>query len=397
MTLKIEKAYIKVANSELQLRFVITEDGIPLDEVNAWLDSMSENSPLTGERYGYVLKGFLEYLKLLSMHYRDVTKQATLKSYIKHLLGYSGEKIVNTDGVKNVDVVMYNVSVITQFYLWLETNGKIDEYPTGNAIQPNRKGQFYVKKKFMYGQIYKFDNSKKNEFYHRLRFADRQEHTKWYTIEEIQKFIDNMPSHKDRLIFRISVECGLRISEILGLHLEHVNRFEELLEVRRNNNIENLAYAKTWERNVPILDDYPIFADNLMTDIENYINGEREQSDIYRSSYLFINNKGKYKGMPVKRRNFLKILKRVGAKIGFDPTKIRTHSGRSTRAETLVRKCYEQGDSIEIVSDYIGNSVETLRKYYRNQASTGTQKHTMKRIAPRQIKQREDEKNADNN
>lgn len=149
------------------------------------------------------------------------------------------------------------------------------------------------------------------------------------------------------------------------MHLNDINRFENILHVRRKANHDNEAYAKTNNRDIEILNDLPIYADELMNDIENYINGEREQADAHHSSYLFLNNKGKYRGMPSRRRNYLKILKRTAEKIGIDASQIRTHSGRSTRIEMFT----EYGLSLSTVSDYVGASTNTIHKYYTNKSN----------------------------
>lgn len=392
MTLRMEKALIpNTKTDEFQVRYIITKDRIPLHEVNTWLEAMSTNSPLTGQRYGYVLIDYLNYLQILRLNYWEVTRQATIKGYVKFLLGYSGE-IVSTQGKKNLKTIRYHIAVVKQFYSWLQENGRTNYNPVGFGSEKNSKGKAYVKTKFLYGQIYEFDNKKSSPFYAKLKFNKEQNHIKWYTIEQVQKLIDNLPSHKDRLIFRISVECGLRISEILGLHINDVDRFDNLLHIKRKSNHENEAYAKTNNRKVEILDDIPIYADELMKDIENYITGEREQADIHHSSYLFINNKGKYKGMPSRRRNFLKILKTTAFKIGLDASQIRTHSGRSTRIEMFT----EYGLSLATVSDYVGASVNTVHKYYTNKSNIKKRKETLAKFAPRRIKSPEERQQDDN-
>ncbi|MEC3462053.1 hypothetical protein P9149_08820, partial [Bacillus thuringiensis] len=51
--LKVEKALMPVNNSfeNERIQYLITEDGVPLYEVNRWLELVSINSYLTGETY----------------------------------------------------------------------------------------------------------------------------------------------------------------------------------------------------------------------------------------------------------------------------------------------------------------------------------------------------------
>ncbi|MCV5434271.1 tyrosine-type recombinase/integrase, partial [Escherichia coli] len=67
-----------------------------------------------------------------------------------------------------------------------------------------------------------------------------------------------------------------------------------------------------------------------------YKENDRREADVEYSNYLFLNYKGRYKGRPLKTRNFLNILKDAAEKAGLDRKEIRTHSGRSTRAQELV-------------------------------------------------------------
>ncbi|WP_157994092.1 tyrosine-type recombinase/integrase [Cohnella abietis] len=390
MSLKVKKSLFTQDDGTTISRYSITEDEVPIAEINRWIQFVSTNSPLTGQRYAYVIVSFLEYLKIIKMHYRDVTDKATLEGYVHYLLGYSGE-VVAISGGKTIDTVRNHISVLKNFYDWLEDGGAIEQSLIWYGHKKDRKGNHYVNKKFLYGQIYNFNNSRDNALFKKFRFKKKQEHIKWYTIDEIQSLVDHLPSHKDRIIFRISVECGLRIGEILGLHLTDINRFENEIKVVYQLNSDNEAYAKTSNRDVPILDDIPIIAQPLMTDIENYIAGERESADIYVSPFLFLNNKGKYRGRPVTRRNFLSILKRTAKKLGMNPSKIRTHSGRSTRAEILVEKSFEKGIDINIIADYLGHKPDTLRKFYQKKTATKTRRETLRKLAPSQIKEKEDD------
>ncbi|MFP3413756.1 hypothetical protein SB773_19495 [Bacillus sp. SIMBA_074] len=74
--LKVKKA----SNGEV-LRYLIVEDGIPVPEVCLWLDFVSINSYLTGERYAYTLLRYLRYLKGRNIHYKNVTRKGVIEEY----------------------------------------------------------------------------------------------------------------------------------------------------------------------------------------------------------------------------------------------------------------------------------------------------------------------------
>ena len=367
-----------------KVRYEIVEDDIPLDEVNQWLDTISTNSYLTGQSYAYDLLNYLKYLQILRMHYREVTKKATIDGFIKYLLGYSGEGIVELEGKKTLNSIAKNISVLKSFYDWLEDEKSVQQNPIKYGNRKTNQGKAFVKKKFLYGQIFNFEFDE-NKYLKRFRFKKNQDHLKWYTTDEIQLFIDSFTTIRDRVIFRLSVECGLRISEILGLKKHDIDEDNRIIKIRRNENYENEALAKTHERDVPVLDDIPIVGDDLFTDINNYLI-ERKQADIYGSPFLFINYQGEYAGLPMRRRNYLKILKKVGMEIGIDPEKIRTHSGRSTRAQDLLEKSVENEIPHHFIKNYMGwASIDTL-KDYEKKMDTKVQIKALDKLSERKIK-----------
>ncbi|MFH4284844.1 hypothetical protein WAJ30_20850, partial [Acinetobacter baumannii] len=89
------------------------------------------------------------------------------------------------------------------------------------------------------------------------------------------------------------------------------------LKVIKETNIENQARAKTVEREIPI-------HENLVDNIQIYKENDRREADVEYSNYLFLNYKGRYKGRPLKTRNFLNILKDAAEKAGLDRKEIRT-------------------------------------------------------------------------
>lgn len=348
--LKVKKA----SNGEV-LRYLIVEDGIPVPEVCLWLDFVSINSYLTGERYAYALLRYLRYLKMINIHYKDVTRQGIIEEYVKHLLGLGG-KVLNVDTNMTYTAVKMNLSVLKGFYYWLEDNMNIhNPIPYGGN---NIKNNEWKETKFLYGQIWEFDVEQ--TILSRLTYKQKRNHLKWYSEEEKESIFKFLPTVRDKLIFKISIETGMRIGEILGLRLEDFDPHNNWLSIIKRDNIKNHAKAKTKEREVPIYE-------TLSEQIQVYKENERRKSDIYYSEYLFLNHKGKYKGEPFKARNFLHILKNAAEKAGMKRSEIRTHSGRSTRAQELVeimREHPELGVTEGLILEELGwSSVRSLKVY----------------------------------
>lgn len=380
--MKHENTYglkVKKASNGQILRYLIVEDGIPVPEVCLWLDFVSINSYLTGERYAYALLRYLRYLKRINIHYKDVTKQRVIEEYVKQLLGLN-EKILNVDTNMTYTAVKMNVSVLKSFYYWLEDNMKVMHNPITYESKDIKNIKF-KEIKFLYGQIWEFNVEQ--TILSRLTYKQKRNHLKWYSEEEKENISKFLPTLRDKLIFQISVETGMRIGEILGLRLGDFDPHNNWLSVIERDNIKNQAKAKTKERDVPIYE-------TLSEQIQIYKENERRKSDIYYSEYLFLNHKGKYKGEPLKARNFLHILKSAAEKSGMKRSEIRTHSGRSTRAQELVeimREHPELGVTEGLILEELGWSSVRSLKVYEKGYTKKQRKKVMDKIRTIVIKQ----------
>src|SRR4051812_47616759 len=97
--IKVEKTLFETPRlqSDFNVQYIITEDGMQLYEINRWLQSVSKNSYLTGKDYGYKLAHYLRFLKANKIHYRDVKSKNVIESYVKYLL-YGDKAIADVNG-----------------------------------------------------------------------------------------------------------------------------------------------------------------------------------------------------------------------------------------------------------------------------------------------------------
>jgi integrase len=65
-----------------------------------------------------------------------------------------------------------------------------------------------------------------------LRYKKGQNHIKWYSQEKINAIWESLPTLRDKIIFEISIETGMRIGEILGLKLKDFNSDEGWLDIK---------------------------------------------------------------------------------------------------------------------------------------------------------------------
>ncbi|MCU7667761.1 tyrosine-type recombinase/integrase [Bacillus thuringiensis] len=358
--LRVEKAIKAIFNTgEETIQYYITEDDLPLYEVNRWLEIVSLNSFKSGENYAYKLLTFLRFLKgKYQLHYRDVQNKSIIVDYVKYLL-HGDEAMAKLEGKRSLHAVTIYVSVLKNFYEWLEDEKEVETNPVTYGVGKNKRtGRSHLKRKFLYGQIYNFD-IEKNNITSKLRYKQKRSHIKWFSESETEKINEHLPTRRDKVIFRILLETGMRIGECLGLHLQHHNMHEGVLMVRKSKNIENLATVKTKERDLYI-------TDSLNDEILDYIRVDRNEVDVEISDYLFLNHKGPSKGKAVEQRNYLKILKRAAEKAGFDPNDIITHAGRSTHAQHLLDLLAEGKITETYIKEEFGwESIDTLKHYIK--------------------------------
>ncbi|OXS72080.1 tyrosine-type recombinase/integrase [Priestia filamentosa] len=388
--LKVEKALKSTFNDseEKRIQYYITEDDLPLYEVNRWLELVSINSFKSGENYAYKLLSYLRFLKgKYQIHYKEVYKKNIIVDYIKYLL-YGDEVMAKLQGKRSWNSISEYISVIKSFYDWLEDEKEIDTNPvTYGNIQNKKTGRKHMKKKLLYGEIYNFDLDAKHNITNKLRYREKRSHLKWYTEKEIKMITDALSTRRDKLVFQILVETGTRIGECLGLRLHHHDMHEGILMIRKSENVENKATVKTNERDLYI-------TDTLNDEILEYIRSDRNKVDITLSDYLFLNYKGSNKGQPLEQKNFLKILKRAGERAGLDPRKIITHAGRSTRAQHLLDLLAEGKITEGFITQEMGwASIDTLKQYVKG-FDTRKRIEVAKNIKERRIK-KADEKNGE--
>ncbi|MCG3420387.1 site-specific integrase [Oceanobacillus sp. GSFE11] len=366
--------YVEIAKDKNELRYMITDNGIPVQDACLWLDLISINSYLTGERYAYILLRYFRFLRANRMNYREVVNKRVVEEYIKDLLGI-GEKIINIEGQLTFTALSTHITVLKAFYHWLEDEQKVSTNPV--LLGSKRVKQVpLVNTKLLYGQIWQFDIEE--TILSRVTYRRKRNHLKWYSEKEISAIRDELPTLRDEIIFAISVETGMRIGEILGLKLDHFDPFEQTLVIVKQTNIENRAQAKTNERTLHIYQ-------SLSEMIQAYISTDRQTADLFYSKYLFLNSQGPHKGQPLRSRNFLRILKNAGYRAGLKKEELRTHSGRSTRAQQLVelmREKPELGITKTFIEEELGwKSVKSIKTYEKGYSSRQKRK-ILERIYP---------------
>lgn len=309
--------------------FFILEDGLPVYEVNKWLEYKGINSAMTSKKYAFELCKFFNYLKQGKTSYKDVSKKDIINFIDYMLFAKDDSDIIPLQSNMSYQTVASYLIVIKEFYKYLEdmSDDEINIMYSSSTKRTNKNA-------YLYGQIW--DMEVKELLATKLpRIKETKEHVKWYLPEEISAILTQFNTLRDKAIFLLTLE-GMRISEVINLNMDDYISDEQLVNLQKTKGNK--------ERIVPL-------RDQTIQAIENYLYTERslvEDQGLFDA--LFVNlRRGKNYGQRVAYRNILNIIKTAASKAGLDANAIRTHSGRSTRTMELLR--YQSENPEENLTD----------------------------------------------
>lgn len=365
------KFKVEKATSVNEIRYVVAVNGIPIPEIALWLDWESIRSPLTGRTYAYAICSFLNYLGKHKLNFINDVSRKTLEEYFKYLV-YGVSPLIQIQSSIPFNSLKKHQTAIKNLYCWLESERAIEVNPAKKLHSSTNYSQNYNKTKLLYGQIHDFNIE--DTILSKAFYKAPKQYIKWYSNEEIRLIVTGFKQLRDKIIFLISIETGMRIGEICGLKMGDFDRYHHSLSVERSFNIANNAYAKTTNRTNYI-------SRNLSDAISQYISRSRKL--VLSSEFLFVNHKGVYTGNPISPTNYSAILKRVAASVGMNPDLIRTHNGRSTRAQQLVelmRDKPESGVTLTFILEELGWASERSASPYIKNYTLKQKKKILERL-----------------
>lgn len=306
----------------------ILKDKLPMFKINQFLDRKRVKSINTSKQYAYRLVKFFSFLQeKRNKSYKQATKEDVTK-FINNILFDTENTLYISKSKTTYNTANYYLTVIKEFYKFLEDNTNMDI-----SMKLNDKKKIANKNSFMYGQIWSIDN--KDILDSKIpRIKGSKEYIKWYSEEEKQVLLDNLPTLRDKAVFLLTLE-GLRIDEVLSLRLEDFDENKPSISPFRSKGKETGNVGST-----------VIISIKTVEMINNYIFNERDDAliklqekfpDKEFPETLFINLRNdEYLGSVLSYHNFIKTLKNSAKKSGIAPEKIRTHSGRSTKTMELL-------------------------------------------------------------
>jgi len=171
-----------------------------------------------------------------------------------------------------------------------------------------------------------------------IKLKASQSLPKVLTVKQVQTILDACEHLRDRLLFALMLDTGVRVGEALGLRHEDLTIAEKTVTITARDN-DNRARAKTGSRTIPA-------SPELMRLYADYLNREYGALD---SDYVFVNLWSAPLGRPWSYSAVYDLVKRLRMRTGiaFGP-----HLFRHTYATWLLRR----GAGIESVQGLLGHA-----------------------------------------
>jgi len=327
---------------------VLSEDGVPLEPVDRYLAYLSdiERSPNTVKAYAHDLKDWFVFLAGLALDWREVRLE-DVGEFVGWLrlppLARDGRVVVLPSVERHCSAATVNrkLSAVSAFYQHSARNG-VELGDLLRTWQPaGRRGTSW--RPFLH-HLSKDKPSARRA----IRLKAVRKRPRVLTSTEVQTILDACDRLRDRLLFAVLFDTGMRVGEALGLRHEDWSVPEcQVAVVARSN--DNGARSKSGEpRTIPVRPE-------LVRLYADYLHGEYGDLD---SDYVFVNLWGAPHGHPLTYAAVYDLVKRLRRRTGieFDP-----HWYHHTYATDLLRK----GTPVEVVSKLLGHaSVTTTLNVY---------------------------------
>lgn len=199
----------------------------------------------TIKTYAQKLQAFWEYLDLKGLEWQDfeVTHLAEFGYwYLTGGLLLDGKSVpLNPDKIptrRNEKTVNIALTVVTQFYDFYTGNGTVEDKQLREYRMPRGAQRGWL----LAGYIKRSPVGVK-----KVRYKESRKFPGTLTPEQVRVLINACRTARDKLLLWLLADTGMRIGELLGLHMSDMDwNIQTMRIVRRENS--NHAYAKGQER-----------------------------------------------------------------------------------------------------------------------------------------------------
>ena len=326
---------------------VLGDDDVPVEPIERWLGYLSDidRSPNTVKAYAHDLKDFWVFLGCRGLDWREVRLE-DIGEYVAWLrlppAGRSGRVAVLASVVAQVGPATINrkLSALSAFYAHQARHGvDLGELLTTWQVGGGRGGW----KPFLHHL-----SKGRPQARRAIALKVPSKVPRVLSVAEMQAILDACEHLRDRFLFALMWDSGIRVGEALGLRHEDVEAAERQVKVVPRVN-DNRARAKSGRsRTIPV-------SSGVVRLYGDYLHGEYGDLD---SDHVFVNLWGEPFGRAWSYPAVYDLVVRLRARtgIGFDP-----HWCRHSMATRALR----DGVPIEVVSSLLGHaSVTTTASVY---------------------------------
>jgi len=321
---------------------VLDDEFRPLEPVERFLAYLAsiERSPNTVKAYAHDLKDWFTYLDRRGLDWREVGVE-DVASFVGWLrlppAGRTGQVAVLASVAHHCSASSVNrkLAALTSFCEFHARRG-VQLAGLLVTMAPAGKGRSAVTsyKPFLH-HITKGNPARRRT----IKLSAPAPRPQVLTAVQAQAILDACEHLRDRLLFAVLLDTGMRIGEALGLRHEDLDIAGRLVTVRPRVN-DNGARVKSGRiRTIPT-------SAELMRLYVDYLNGEYGALD---SDYVFVNLWGGALGHPLSYSAVYDLVGRLGTRTGIE---FGPHLFRHTYATWLLRK----GAGMESVKESLGHA-----------------------------------------
>lgn len=332
---------VLMPGSEAESWTVLGDDQVRVEPVERFLGYLAsvEKSPNTVKAYAHDLKDWFTYLAIHGLDWQVVAVEdvAGFIAWLRLPPGGRDGKVAVLPTVEShcsEASVNRKLAALTSFCEFHARNGvKLAGLLT--AMQPaGRRGPATSYKPFL-------QHITKNQPQRRrvIQLKAPRPRPKVLTAAEAQTILDACEHLRDRLLFAVLLDCGVRIGEALGLRHEDMGIAERAVTVMPRRN-DNRARAKAGTSRI-----IPASAE-LMRLYADYLTREYGSLD---SDYVFVNLWSQPYGRPWTYAAVYDLVLRLRERTGID---FGPHQYRHTYATWLLRR----GAGMETVKECLGHA-----------------------------------------
>lgn len=324
---KVGKAAYPTVDSDRTIGYQIQAypNGKHLYWVNKFLHHQANRSENTSKQYAYRLCRFLNFLSEKNKTYLTATNN-DLRNFITSINIKSDEKtvILNESALTESTIKAYLIT-LKRFYVFLSEQDKDFLIDLVENIKSKDKHSL------LYGNV--FDETTYEFLINPDGLTNKKSrnYERWYSQEQIEAILSAFNTERDKAIFSLTLD-GLRIDEALSAYFSNYDAQNRTLQLTRSK-----GRTKTSPRMVALSERTVKFINSYLVNERDQVESKLLDEGKLISLNLFINlaKRNDSYGRGISYSSWYQILKRAALKAGLDPKRIRTHSGRSTKAQEL--------------------------------------------------------------